>query len=362
MASQVFEEQQRSVQPVTSKVADVVTPISQADWGQEQRQSPWVGDQQKQELSQTSSGSRSELQGPSPRLCRLPLPKLKSLVRPKSIPDQSVESGRMTNFDESVPSQILQKFDYTPSPSSSNNGSVSTMVEQEDSRSSTGFRCGHPDSENNSGNDRFVRKSVPKLNLIGRCGLFKMSMDKVLVERQPGASGDVSCDLKNKQVSTQHRHVDDGSCQQEFSDAISPQLEAKVSRGISVEQEHLALKSRVDKVHIEDSHPEAFNEQAHSTVPTQVDQPDQYKDADQDCGKESDMEEKFYDAVGDDVAGPCENNGDVCEVAEGMNYDEADVPPTSSESTSPRITPGFILTDFIHLSIHRCLKRALKEI
>merc|ERR1719341_2488059 len=286
-SNQVAEEPpRRSVQPDVSQISAVVAPHVQADWSAQQRQSLLGGGQEKQE-SPLPIARRDQQQCPPPRQWRLPLPKLKSLVRPKSTPKQKVE--RRTDLEEGSSSQTPQKIGDTPSATSSNS-SMFTGFEQEEMRSSAASPCAQADSENKFCIDKLGRKSVPKLNFFSGSGLFKRSKDKDSVDGQsqlPPVSGNVSCD---------------------------------------------------------------FNQQACATVPTEAgDQQDQLKVADQDCGKESDLEEgEFFDAVCKDVAGAgtvVEGGNDVeeghLEVEEGERS-EASLPATSSMSapTSPHITPG----------------------
>ena len=131
MCLKVSEEQLRSIQSDNPNAADAVAPPVQADLGQQQTQSQCEGNQQKPKLPQMSSPSRriesqwggeqekpggdqqrkpqspqmsicprrsEQQQASSPRLRRLPLPKLKSLVRlNRSTPEQTVGSARMTD-------------------------------------------------------------------------------------------------------------------------------------------------------------------------------------------------------------------------------------------------------------------------
>merc|ERR1719391_727080 len=113
--NQVPEEQRKCVQPDAPQVADAVVPhVVQANLGQQQ--SVLEGFQEKQEGSNLrSSGARSEQkQISSPRQWRLPLPKLRSLVRTKSSQEERIESGRMVDLEEGFPTQTPQKVDDTP--------------------------------------------------------------------------------------------------------------------------------------------------------------------------------------------------------------------------------------------------------
>ena len=305
------EEPRRSVQPDVSQISAVLAPHVQAGWNAQQRQSLLGGDQEKQE-SPLPIARRDQQQRPPTRQWRLPLPKLKSLVRPKSTPEPKVE--RSTDLEEGSSSQTPQKIGDTPSATSSNS-TMFTGFEQEEMRSSAASPCAQADSENKFGINKLGRKSVPKLNFFSGSGLFKRSKDKDSVDGQsqlPPVSGNVSCD-SNQQVRLQQRSqtpvwVDD------------------------VPQSNV------------------FNQQACATVSTEAgDQQEQLKVADQDCGKESDLEEgEFFDAVCKDVAGAgtvVEGGNDVeeghLEVEEGERS-EASLPATSSISapTSPHITPG----------------------
>ena len=317
-------EQPRNIQP------DVVAPRVQADWSPQQ--SLLGGDQEKPE-SHHLSARGDQQQCPSPRKWRLPLPKLRSLVRPRSTPEQRVESRSRTDLEEGSPSQMLQKVGHTPSTTSSNSA-ITTLFEQEDRKSSTASPGAHADS----GNDKLGRKSVSKLNFFSRSGsgLFKRAKDKDSVDRQPqlpDVSDSVSCD-SNQQVRLQ--------------------LEEKLAQGIPSEGE---LQVRLGEGHLDVSQSSVYNQQdrASATVPTEAaDQQDQLKVADQDCGKESDLEEgEFFDAdCNDDVAGEDTVVGGGNEVEEEgqLEIDEREIseeslPATSSSSTpaSPRITPGFLI-------------------
>ena len=210
MCRKVSEEQPRCIQPDSPDAADAVAPPVQADLGQQQTQSQCEGNQQKPKLPQMSSPSRriesqwggeqekpggdqqrkpqspqmsicprrseQQQQASSLRLWRLPLPKLKSLVRlNRSTPEQTVGSARMTDVEQGFPSQMQQKEELS---TTSTNRAISTMNEQEDRRSSIAPLGEQPDSEKTSGNEELGRKSVPKLNLFGPGGLFKKSKNK----------------------------------------------------------------------------------------------------------------------------------------------------------------------------------------
>ena len=308
----------RSIQPDASNVADDVAPHVQANWSLQQSRSLLGGDEPKQESSQLSAGSLQQ-QAPTPRLWRLPLPKLKSLIRPWSTPEGSTTR---TDFEESSPAQTpQQKVAHTPSTTSSN----SATSEQELRGSSEASPCTHADSENKFGNDKLVRKSVPKLNLFGSsaCRVFKRTQDKDSVDGQsqlPAVSGKVTCD-SNQVVHAQQRS-------QQWEDKVAAQ-------GI---QSDPVWEDESHVVDVPQSH--AYNQQACATVSTEAGQ----QLADQDCGKESDLEEgEFYDADGNnDTAVECghEVEEGQLEVEEG-EITEASLPATSSTPASPRITPGF---------------------
>merc|ERR1719341_99905 len=318
-----------------SKVAAVVPPQVQADWSLQQRQCPLAGERGKQE-SPGMNGGGDQQQRPTPRLLRLPLPKL-ALVRPKSTPEQRVESGSRTDLEGS-PSQRLQKIDqyHTPSKTSSFS-TMSTMFEQE-KRSSIGTPCTHAASENKSVNDKLSCKSVPKLNLItcNGSGLFKMSKEKDFVDGQPklrAVSDNVGCD-SNQQVRIQQRS------QGGLSDVVSLRLNDKLE-GTPSEREQ-SVREEEDHADVPQSN--VHNQQDRATVTTEAAvQQDPKKIADQDCGKESDLEEgEFFDADCNEADAVVEGGNDVeeahLEVEEG-ELSEASLLPTSA-SASPRITPG----------------------
>merc|ERR1719341_1932323 len=235
-----------------SKVAAVVPPQVQADWSLQQRQCPLAGEQGKQE-SPGMNGGGDQQQRPTPRLLRLPLPKL-SLVRPKSTPEQRVESGSRTDLEGS-PSHRLQKVDqyHTPSKTSSFS-TMSTMLEQEEKRSSIGTPCTHAASDNKSGNDELSRKSVPKLNLFScnGSGLFKMSKDGQ--PQPPAVSDNVGCD-SNQPVRIRQRS------QGGLSDLELPQLNLKLE-GIPSEREQ--------PVREEEDHADVPHQQDRATVTTEA--------------------------------------------------------------------------------------------
>ena len=120
------EEPRRSVQPDASKVSDVVASHVQADWSAQQRQSLLGGDQEKQE-SPLPIASCDQQQHPPPRQWRLPLPKLKTLVKSKSNSEQGVENTLVANI-EGTSSQMQQRKDFTLS-TSSYNSALSTQAE-----------------------------------------------------------------------------------------------------------------------------------------------------------------------------------------------------------------------------------------
>merc|ERR1719341_1828853 len=318
-----------------SKVAAVVPPQVQADWSLQQRQCPLAGEQGKQE-SPGMNGGGDQQQRPTPRLLRLPLPKL-ALVRPKSTPEQRVESGSRTDLEGS-PSQRLQKIDqyHTPSKTSSFS-TMSTMFEQE-KRSSIGTPCTHAASENKSVNDKLSCKSVPKLNLFtcNGSGLFKMSKEKDFVDGQPklrAVSDNVGCD-SNQQVRIQQRS------QGGLSDVVSLRLNDKLE-GTPSEREQSV---REEEDHADVPQSKVYNQQDRATVPTEAAvQQDREKIADQDCGNESDLEEgEFFDADCNEADAVVEGGNGVeeahLEVEEG-EISEASLLLTSA-SASPRITPG----------------------
>merc|ERR1719341_52797 len=235
-----------------SKVAAVVPPQVQANWSLQQRQCPLAGEQGKQESPGMNVGGDQQ-QRPTPRLLRLPLPKL-SLVRPKSTPGQGVESF-LEKVQEGSPSHRLQKVDqyHTPSKTSSFS-TMSTMLEQEEKRSSIGTPCTHAASDNKSGNDELSRKSVPKLNLFScnGSGLFKMSKDGQ--PQPPAVSDNVGCD-SNQPVRIRQRS------QGGLSDLELPQLNLKLE-GIPSEREQ--------PVREEEDHADVPHQQDRATVTTEA--------------------------------------------------------------------------------------------
>ena len=133
----------------------------------------------------------------------------------------------------------------------------------------------------------------------------------------PAVSGKVTCD-HNQVVHAQQRS-------QQWEDKVAAQ-------GIQSDPVW------EDESHVDVPQSHAYNQQACATVSTEAVQ----QLADQDCGKESDLEEgEFYDADGNnDTAVECghEVEEGQLEVEEG-EITEASLPATSS--ASPRITPGF---------------------
>ena len=354
MTTQVPEEQRKCVQPDASQVAGAVVPhVVQANLGQQQ--SVLGGFQEKQEgFSRRSSGARSEQQQiSSPRQWRLPLPKLRSLVRTKSSQEERIESGRRVDLEEGFPTQTPQKVDDTPA-ASSNSGMPPNAFEQEEVRFSTASPSGHPESENKSGNEKLGRRSLPKLNLFGRTasGLFKRSKDKDFEDEQPqlpAVSGNVVCESNQQVNSAQQRHKDGARSQHEPSTAILPQLEEKVAHGTSLDQEHLVWVDQ-GSVNIPQSDVPDRQARATATVPAEAAHKDQLKVTDQDCGKESDLEEgEFYDVhdnnvTGADRVGESEDGAKLGQLEdEEGEIPEPTVPSTSSAPGSPRITPGFTL-------------------
>ena len=360
MCRKVSEEQLRCIQSGSPDAAEAVAPPLQADLGQQQTQLQWEGYQQKSESPQTSSiesqwygqqqkpvgdqqrkpqspqmsicPRRSEQQqASSQRLWRLPLPKLKPLVRlNRSTPEQTVGSARMTDVEQGSLSQMQQKEDHTLSTTSTNRA-MSITNEQEDRRSSIAPPCARPDSEKTSGNEELGRKSVPKLNLFGPGGLFKRSKNKDLVDGLQHLSSNISCD-SIKQPHTQQRQDDGENCGQKLSDLVLPQSEKEVPQG--------------NEVNAEVPQSDIYNQHASTTVPTQEDQQRQSKVADQDCREEGELEEDaFYSADGDDVAESGIMHGEGNGLEEGEIY-EADLPTTSTTSSSPGTTPGFPLNEF----------------
>ena len=305
-----------------SNSADAVVPPVQADGSLQQRQCLLSGDEQRQESSRSQfSAEADQLQSPTPRLRRLPLPKLKSLVRPKSTLEKS---SRRTDLEEGFPAQTpQQRVDHTPSAPSSN----SAMS--------------------------VVRNSVPKLNFLGCSagGFFKRTQDKDSVDGQPqlpAVRGNVTCD-SNQEVHAQQRS------QQVLSALVSPQLKEKKAQGISSAREHLVWD---DEGHVDGSQYHVYKRQAGAgaAVSTEADQ--QLKVTDQDCGKESVQEEGEYsgaddnDVAGADTAVECENEVEEgqLEVEEG-EISEASLPATSFTPASPRITQGITLIKLKHCNL-----------
>jgi len=347
-SNEMPKEQPRSIQPASPDAADAVASPVQADLGQQQTQLQWDGDQQRPKSPQMSSiesqwygeqqkpvgdqqrkpqspqmsicPRRSEQQqASSQRLWRLPLPKLKSLVRlNRSTPEQ-------TDVEQGSPTQMQQKKEDHTLSTTSTDKAMSTMNEQEDRRSSLAPPCAYPDSEKTSGNEELGCKSVPKLNLFSSAGLFKRSKNKDLVDGLQHLPSNISCD-SIKQPHTQQRQDDGENCGQKLSGLVLPQSEKEVPQG--------------NEVNAEVSQSDIYNQHASTTVPTQEDQQRQSKVADQDCREEGELEEDaFYNADGDDVAESGTMHGEGNGLEEGEIY-ETDLPTTSTSSSSPGTTPG----------------------
>ena len=125
MTAQAHEEQQRSIEP--SKALATEAPV-QADLGYQPGFPQMIGsNQQKQEQSGISCGGASQQLGPSAGVGRLPLPKLKTLVKSKSNSEQGVENTLAANI-EFPSSQMQRGQDFTPT-SCSNNDTLSTQAE-----------------------------------------------------------------------------------------------------------------------------------------------------------------------------------------------------------------------------------------
>ena len=176
---QVHEEQQRSIEP--SKAVAASAPV-QADLGHQQGFPQMMGcNQQKQEQSGLSCGAASQQLGPSAGVGRLPLPKLKTLVKSKSNSEQGVENTLVANI-EGTSSQMQRGEDLTPT-SSFYNDALSTQAKNlVISSSKAPSPCvveTRSNIENKSVHGKLEGMGFPKLKLFDRS-----TKDEYLVDRQ----------------------------------------------------------------------------------------------------------------------------------------------------------------------------------
>ena len=317
MTAQAHEEQQRSIEP--SKALATEAPV-QADLGYQPGFPQMMGsNQQKQEQSGMSYGAASQQLGPSAGVGRLPLPKLKTLVRSKSNSEQVVENTQAANI-EGTSSQMQQRKDFTLS-TSSYNSALSTQAENSVSSSARASPPGvvHADIKTKCDYVKLGGKSLPKLNL------FTRSEDKNVVDRQEDME-------KNRQQCSSVMLL---TTDEELPHLVSPPSE--VEQEIPSEVEQVASKALDGIGPMEVSHSHDSNQQAQASVPSQADHLKRHEVVSQHGGAACDFEEgEFYDAEGGNLHGCDKVDGEENDVDEGRTLEAPSI-------SSPRSTPGFIL-------------------
>ena len=321
-----MQEQQRNLEPYAPKAVHApvgqLTGLLQTGWNQQQQLSQMSGC--------PTAKSRQEIPcagGPA----RLPLPKLKSVVRPESHKKQRIANEMVSGFEDTS-SQMSKSTDLSSSTKSLKlNSTGLTQGNQVDDRSNS------TDFEDKAGNNKLSGKVFPKLKLLDR---VNKDVDKTgqghMESRHSSASllstseeyiADAASeeyprsqilDAKynstygpDPKVCTPQKREAGGSCQQELSNLAASPLEVEVKQALGVES------------HSEVSRFGSFVQQIRTKLPTQ-DDVDQHKE-----------EEGGYE--GGDLDGPEKVEDGRGEAEEGKNV-EAAMTTSSSAGTTPGLT------------------------
>ena len=329
-----MQEQQRNLEPYAPKAVHApviqLTGLLKTGWNQQQQLSQMSGC--------PTAKSRQEIPcagGPA----RLPLPKLKSVVRPESHKKQRIANEMVSSFEDTS-SQMSKRTDLSSSTKSPKlNSTGLTQGNQVDGRSYSA------DFEDKAGNNKLSGKVFPKLKLLDRVNFFKRNkdVDKTgqghMESRHSSASLlstseeyiadaaseeyprsqilDVKYNLTygpDPKVCTQQEREAGGSCQQEPSNIAASPLEVEVKQACGA----LGVES-----HSEVSRFGGFVQQIRTKLPTQ-DDVDQHKE-----------EEGGYE--GGDLDGPEKVEDGRGEAEEGKNV-EAAMTTSSSAGTTPGLT------------------------
>ena len=295
-----------------------------------------------------SCGAASQQLGPSAGVGRLPLPKLKTLVRSKSNSEQGVENTLAANI-EGPSSQMQQRKDFT-STSSSYDDALSTQAKNPViSSSKAPSPCvaeTKSDIENKSVNGKLDGMSFPKLKLFDRSTKGKNLVDRQEDVEKNHQQCSATALLTNNEDNLlakdnvinrkpDHRHCPQqmsatgGISQQGFSHLASPPLPS--------DGEQVATKVLDGNDGMEVSHCRGYNQQVQGSVTSPADQLNMQEVSDQRGGAACDYEEgEFYDAEDGNFHGS-EKFGQENDVDEGRTLE-------APSKSSPRTTPGVILT------------------
>ena len=254
---------------------------------------------------------RSQQQVPYAGSARLPLPKLKSMVRPESCQEQRI-ANRMTAVVADPSSQVSPRTDIPSSTSSLKPNSSLPVTDQVE----VDCRSYSADSEKKTGNNMLSGKVLPKLKLPDLANLKrKKDDDENVVIVQANMESKHLRPSSVTLVSTSEENI--ATTEESLGSQIPAAIENLThgaDQNICIEQKRKACGSQ----------------QREPAVLAQG-------NFDQNVKEEGEYEEDdFYDAEGGDLVGT-ENMNERGKAEEGEIVETA-LP--SSKSCSPRTTPG----------------------
>ena len=264
---------------------------------------------------------RSQQQVPYAGSARLPLPKLKSMVRPESCQEQRI-ANRMTAVVADPSSQVSLRTDIPSSTSSLKPNSSLPVTDQVE----VDCRSYSADSEKKTGNNMLSGKVLPKLKLPDLANLKRKKDDDenvVLVQANMESKHLRPSSVTLVSTSEENIATTEESLGSQIPAAIE-NLTHGADQNICTEQKRKVVSGALGvESHSEVSRFGSFVQQIRTKLPTQ-DDVDQHKNEEYGCeGGDLDGPEKVEDGRG--------------EAEEGKNV-EAAMTTSSSAGTTPGLT------------------------